>query len=237
MHLPISKKLELLRKKELLTQQKLADLAGIDVKHYGKIERGETKPTIEMLRKLCEVFNISIAEFFLITNDIRNLSIIRTMIDGFVKQITIHLNRDSIEPECESSIWYSGYIGSVNLDEYEVKLYARGEIKGKLYQKGVLTAEFHGLTVANELTKYIKNEEELKQYIVFSSFDETILKEKKGNAFFLEESNWLTISIIDNEKNEVLIQEECIDEDNIFKILNNHDHIWEWIREASSHNA
>ena len=61
----------------------------------------------------------------------------REIIDKGYKEVLIGLP-DKLEKQLEDNeagIWYSGYIGSVNLDEYEVKLYARGEIKGKLYQK------------------------------------------------------------------------------------------------------
>ena len=75
--------------------------------------------------------------------------------------------------------------------------------------------------IASDLLRYVKNDIELDELIEFMPFDEEILKEKNGNALFIQESNWLIAKLVDN-KNEVVITEEIIlDEDNVLKAFTN----------------
>ncbi len=61
--LKIGKKLKELRKKKGITQERLAELAGIDYKYLQKIE-GKNPPNIkiETLERLVKTFNISISK-------------------------------------------------------------------------------------------------------------------------------------------------------------------------------
>lgn len=45
-----------------LTQQQVAKSLGVVESCYANWEQGRTEPNIEMLRKLCEIFDISIDE-------------------------------------------------------------------------------------------------------------------------------------------------------------------------------
>lgn len=45
-------------------QAELADLAGINDKYYGKIERDESSPTVEKLHLIVTALSISMSEFF-----------------------------------------------------------------------------------------------------------------------------------------------------------------------------
>lgn len=61
------------------------------------------------------------------------------------------------------------------------------------------------------------------------SYDEEILKEKNGNALFIQESNWLIAKLVDN-KNEIVITEEIIrDEDNILNAFTNKEALINYI--------
>lgn len=51
-----------LRKENKLTQQKLADLLGVSPKTISKWETGTGLPDISFLRRICEIFNITIDE-------------------------------------------------------------------------------------------------------------------------------------------------------------------------------
>ncbi len=47
-----------LRKEKGLTQEKIAELANINEKYYGKIERGESSPTLIYIIKICDALEI-----------------------------------------------------------------------------------------------------------------------------------------------------------------------------------
>ena len=53
-----------LRKQNHLTQEKLAELIGIDTRNLIKIENGETFPRVQTLEKLLEVLKIAPYEIF-----------------------------------------------------------------------------------------------------------------------------------------------------------------------------
>ena len=130
----IFKNLKKIRKNLKLTQNKMAEITKINEKYYGRLERNESIPTIKVLNKISKGLEV---EFPIIyygnfenTTDIKILNII---LKGLKKNIGIHINRDNILEECENIIWYNGFLGSINIDEFELKIYAYGEIKGKLY--------------------------------------------------------------------------------------------------------
>ena len=43
-------------------------------RYYGKLERGLVNPTVETLTKLCDIFNVTLADLFLFMNDNKNPS-------------------------------------------------------------------------------------------------------------------------------------------------------------------
>lgn len=47
-----------------LSQEKLAELAGLSRNYIGKIERGERKATLDVLREITTVLNCSLEELF-----------------------------------------------------------------------------------------------------------------------------------------------------------------------------
>ncbi len=53
------KRIKELRKERSLTQEKLAELIGIDTRNLIKIENGQTFPRVNTLDKLIEVFDIT----------------------------------------------------------------------------------------------------------------------------------------------------------------------------------
>lgn len=50
------------RRKKKLSQEKIAILAGIDRSYYSKIERGENKPTLNILFKISAVLEVKLSE-------------------------------------------------------------------------------------------------------------------------------------------------------------------------------
>lgn len=55
-----------LRLQKGLTQEKLAEIASINEKYYGKIERGKSHPTLTIIDKICKALEIKISELMII---------------------------------------------------------------------------------------------------------------------------------------------------------------------------
>lgn len=55
----LSEKIKLLRKKRGLSQQELADKIGIHITHVSRIENGHYQPSLEVIKKLMDVFEVS----------------------------------------------------------------------------------------------------------------------------------------------------------------------------------
>lgn len=60
----IGERIRKLRKVRGLSQEKLAERAGIDRSHMGFIEQGRRQPTIATLHKLSKTLNISLEKLF-----------------------------------------------------------------------------------------------------------------------------------------------------------------------------
>ena len=56
----LGEKLKAARKKKGLTQQKLADLSHVSLKHIQNCERGKKNPSFEILQALAKVLDISL---------------------------------------------------------------------------------------------------------------------------------------------------------------------------------
>lgn len=53
-----------LRKKQELTQEKLAELAGLDYSYLNMIEAGKKNPSLKRIAKLARILKISLPELF-----------------------------------------------------------------------------------------------------------------------------------------------------------------------------
>lgn len=221
----IAKRIKVYRNYLGMTQEALASKAGINEKYYGRIERGESCPTVDYVIKLCDAMEIDIVELFLREENNgefkfrRNPHVTNTILNGLKQDIDIHFNRDVIFDGCENSIWYCGYIGSMNFDEFELRLYAVGNVKGQLYLRGECVLELNTNDVSNELKKYIKDDNELTDLIEYMSYDAEVLKERNGNVFFVSEMNWLIARLFNNDTGETLHDDIILDTDNIIEGL------------------
>lgn len=222
----IGEKLKSYRLYRGMTQEDLASAAGINDKYYGRIERNESCPTLDKLAKLCKALRVEMVELFLFElNEERgnfsiNQEVSKAIINGLQNDIDIHFNRYALQSGCVSCIWYSGYIGSMCFDEFELKLYATGNVKGNLYLDYKEVLELNGDDIANELKKYVHSDRELSELIEYMPYDVRILNEKNGNVLFLLESNWLSATLVNNNTGEILDSEIILDTDNIIEGLN-----------------
>jgi len=216
------------RRAMLLSQEELARRAGINDKYYGRVERGESSPTIDCLYKICSSLEMTPAEFFLVEVSSRKdrstipPSFAKCIIHGLQNDIDVHFNRDAIFDDCENCIWYNGYVGSMCFDEFELTLFAIGNIRGDLYLDGNLILQLNGEDISSELRKYICSDKQLFQITEYMGFDEDVLKTKNGNALFLQESNWLTANIINHQTGEILFSDIVLDGDNVINALSNY---------------
>ncbi|WP_025720363.1 helix-turn-helix domain-containing protein [Paenibacillus polymyxa] len=79
-----------------LTQQKLADIASLDYRYIGALERGERNFSIDTLEKVLTALNVSISELMYSKEHMTEDEIIRQeAIDEFVA-LTSRLNEEQI---------------------------------------------------------------------------------------------------------------------------------------------
>ena len=135
----VGNRLRELRKVYKLTQVQMAEKADIDEKYYGRIERNESIPTIKIIEKICKGLEIPLVQFFmpnskiLSDDNVGEHTVQKIQAQNMQREIDIHFNKDALIKDCNRCIWYSGYIASAYLDEYELKLTAEGNIRAKLY--------------------------------------------------------------------------------------------------------
>ncbi len=215
------------RKALVISQEELARKAGINEKYYGRIERGESSPTIDCYQKICSALEISPAEPFLVALTFGNSEsqtayrITGQFIKNLEKDIDIHINRDLFFDDCENTLWFHGFVGSMSFDEFELLFYAEGNIRGELYLDNQLILQINGEDVSSELRKYISNDIQLHYLLEYMSYDPDVLQNKNGNALFLSESNWLSVSIIDRRTNSTLFQDIVLEVDNVVDAFSN----------------
>lgn len=66
----LGKKIQLLRKQKKMTQDKFAELIGIDPKNVSKIENGNNYPAAETIASIAKALNVDIYELFVFENAI-----------------------------------------------------------------------------------------------------------------------------------------------------------------------
>lgn len=216
----ILKKIRLLKG---LTQQSVANFVGMDYKYYQRVEYGKSVPTVKMLEKICEGLDISVMDVYLLKME-KEISLLTVEITSLVTKmmkgkISMHVNREILVDGCKSCIWYDGYIGSLNFDEFEMKLFAKGNLRGRLFWNGIEVQSFDSPDVYADLSRYVKNDEELNAIIEYLPYDEYILQEKEGNVLFVEENKWLVLTVVNNQTGEA--DEIYLDTDNIVEGLDN----------------
>lgn len=218
-----------------LTQEELAFKANINDKYYWRIEHNKSCPTINVLLKICKALDINILSLLAYdtassnSKDFISPKISELFFKCFLSGFTIHFNTDVIYANCESSVWYNGYIGSIHFDEFELSLYAEGNIKGELYKDYILLEEFNSADISNRIRRYVSTDNELNRLIVYTYYDEEILNLKKGNALFISENNWLSVTIRNLSTKRIIESDIILDSDNIIDALGNVDILLEYI--------
>lgn len=222
MNFNTGKRLKELRSLLCLSQSKLSEDASIDEKYYGRLERNESIPTVTTLEKICKALGISLVQFFMPASKILRQDplseyyIQKAQVDIMEYEIDLHFNRDVILKGCNNCIWYSGYIASAFLDEYEIRLTADGTVRAKMYENYKEVATINTQDASIELIKFFNNDEEMKSVLVKEDYSLEILQKMNGTVLFVPESNWLTLSII-NRNTEELLDEFPLDTEVIYE--------------------
>lgn len=230
MNVKIGNILKEYRKYKGLTQEKLALDANIDSKYYGRIELSKSYPTIGILEKICNSLEIDIAELFLIEEIYKNIEdfiikqqICNITINNLKNEFSTHFNNNVIyDSKHTNCIWYNGFIGSIQFDEFELKMYIEGNIRGSLYLNYELIKTLNSSDIYQEIKSFINSDMELFNLVEYMDYDEKILENKNGKVLFLTESNWFSCKITNNSTNEeIYIESLDLKTDNIIEAFNN----------------
>jgi XRE family aerobic/anaerobic benzoate catabolism transcriptional regulator len=84
----VGKRIEALRRKKGLTQEKLAEQVGLSMKHIGEIERGRVNPTLASLAGISKALEISLMDLFDFEHERLTAAQIRVELDRMVKGAT-----------------------------------------------------------------------------------------------------------------------------------------------------
>lgn len=84
-----------IRKKNKLTQEKLAEILDVSVEHISRIENCKYTCSITIIFKMCSIFNMSINEFFGISNSSNENNLTK-----FFKELPLE-KRDAIYQFCK----------------------------------------------------------------------------------------------------------------------------------------
>ena len=81
----IGKNIQAIRKSHGYTQEKLAEAIECSPRYIGDIEQDRSKPSYEVLVKMCNLFNIGLDEIFSEYLDVKGKKTINSAMFGFVK--------------------------------------------------------------------------------------------------------------------------------------------------------
>lgn len=132
-------------------------------------------------------------------------------------------------------LWYNGYICSMSFDEFELCIYAVGNIKGTLYIAYQAVLEVNRNDISSELRKYVNDDIQLSAIIEYMGYDEGVLHEHEGNVFFVNESNWLIARLVNHMTGEIVQDDIILDSGSITDVLNSRDTFFDYIFGTENH--
>ena len=92
----IGKKIKTLRKSYGYTQEKLAEAVECSPRYIGDVEQDRSKPSYEVLVKICNTFNIGLDEIFCEYLDVKRKKEINSALFGF----------DNLKPNNQETIMF-----------------------------------------------------------------------------------------------------------------------------------
>lgn len=85
----LGQKIQTLRKKRRLTQEKFAELIGIDPKNVSKIENGNNYPSSETLTSIAKALGVEIYELFVFRHELSYMEMKKEIEDALVDEKTV----------------------------------------------------------------------------------------------------------------------------------------------------
>jgi transcriptional regulator with XRE-family HTH domain len=82
-------KLKELRKQKGITQKVIADYLGIKVNSYSQYENGHRNPSIDVLRKVAEFYNVLGADFMSFNDPESDFHLVRLLLDEYFRLIWV----------------------------------------------------------------------------------------------------------------------------------------------------
>ncbi|PQP84182.1 XRE family transcriptional regulator [Paenibacillus sp. PCH8] len=92
----IGTRIRAIRNAKGLTQQKLADIAGLDYRYIGALERGERNFSIDTLEKVLVALDVSINELMYLENKTNSVEILRREVIDQIVSMTTDLTQDQL---------------------------------------------------------------------------------------------------------------------------------------------
>lgn len=86
----IGENIRKLRKEACMTQKELADTLQISVSNVTKYEKGQLEPNLAILKKICEIFNISADE--LLNSDTKTTTLSDDFINFVIRKYKLDIN-------------------------------------------------------------------------------------------------------------------------------------------------
>jgi transcriptional regulator with XRE-family HTH domain len=92
----IGKRIQKIRKIKGLTQEKIAEHAGVSPKYISSIERGKANPTLDLLIILAEIMHVTVADFFDIADEIIGKKELRHLLNALTRNANEQTLRSTI---------------------------------------------------------------------------------------------------------------------------------------------
>jgi transcriptional regulator with XRE-family HTH domain len=86
-----------LRKAQGLTQQELADRAGVNYKYLGAVERGEENPSLKIISAISQGLKVELRDLFEVEHEETSPVKLRKKLDGLLKDAGITTLQQAIK--------------------------------------------------------------------------------------------------------------------------------------------
>jgi transcriptional regulator with XRE-family HTH domain len=83
----IGSRIKQLRRTRNYSQEKMAEIAGINPKYLSSIERGEENPTLDLFIRLAQALKVDLREFFEIENEGNNPKMVRRKLKTLIDEV------------------------------------------------------------------------------------------------------------------------------------------------------
>lgn len=83
----VGMRIKSLRKGKGYSQEKLAELAGINAKYLSSVERGEENPTLDLFIRLSQGLKIDVSEFFNVEHESQPPHVLRKKLQSLIAEI------------------------------------------------------------------------------------------------------------------------------------------------------